>query len=141
MHNHHHHEDLTEVLHQQGLKVTPLRLAMLKVFSETHTPLSAEELTKKLKKVEFDPATLFRCLKKFEEGNIIKAVDLGEGFIRYERVCVEHGHHHHIQCTSCKKIEIVPFCIPKDFENHFLKIGYKNLTHRMDFFGICGACS
>ena len=136
-----HNHDFVEVLHEQGLKSTPLRLALLKIFSETHSPLSAEELVKRLKKLEYDQASLFRCLKKFMEGNLIKSVDLGEGFLRYEAVCHEHGHHHHVMCTGCKKIEIIPFCISKEVETHLKKSGYKNLTHRMDFFGLCGACS
>lgn len=134
-------EDLIQLLHQQGLKSTPLRLALLGIFHDVHTPLSAEDLEKRLKKVDHDPASLFRCLKKFVEGNLLQTIDLGEGFLRYEAICREHEHHHHIQCTNCKQIEIVPFCVPKDFETHLKKIGYKNLTHRMDFFGVCGACS
>ena len=132
---------IIEKLHEKGLKSTPLRLSLMKIFEDSHTPLSVEELEKKLKKLEYDTASLFRCLKKFSESELIRIIDLGEGFLRYEAICHEHGHHHHVMCIICKQIEIIPFCIPKEIESHLKKTGYTNLTHRMDFFGMCKSCS
>lgn len=134
-------ENFTKLLHEKGLKSTPLRLNILEILNRSHRPLSSEELQTKLAKIEHDKATLFRCLKKFSEVDLIKMVDLGEGFLRYEMTCLEHHHHHHVMCVKCKKIEVIPFCIPKSIENHLSEAGYTNLTHRMDFFGLCKKCS
>ncbi len=133
--------EITEQLHAKGLKSTPLRSSLMKIFQDHHSPLSAEELESKLKGLDYDPASLFRCLKKFTEAQLIRVVDLGEGFHRFESICHVHSHHHHVMCNSCKKIETIPFCIPKEIETHLKKTGYSHLTHRMDFFGLCGSCS
>jgi Fur family ferric uptake transcriptional regulator len=133
--------DNSILLHKHGLKVTPLRLAIIEVLGKHHSPLTAEEISSKLTDVEFDRATLFRSLKTFSETELIRGVDLGEGFMRYEIVCKKHDHHHHVMCTSCKKIETIPFCVPPQISNHLLKVGYTNLSHRMDFFGLCNKCS
>lgn len=139
--HHHHHEDVHEILHKKGLKVTPLREALMKVLMKQKSPLSVEEITVKLKGTDFDQATLFRSLKKFADAEIISQIDLGEGFLRFEYSCTEHGHHHHVMCSGCKKITILPFCIPKKFEEFLEKAGYTNITHRMDFTGLCASCS
>jgi Fur family transcriptional regulator, ferric uptake regulator len=129
------------MIHRKGLKSTPLRLAILELLSKTNGPITNEEIAKNLKQLNFDRATLFRSLKTFTDLDLIRAVDLGEGFLRYESNCQNHHHHHHIICTSCKEIAVVPFCIPEKFKNFLIKKGYKNISHRMDFSGICKRCS
>ena len=85
-----------DILRSNGLKNTPLRVALLDFLAQQETPLTAEEIGRSLKKVEFDRASLFRTLKTFTEAGILNMIDLGEGFHRYERNCELHHHHHHI---------------------------------------------
>lgn len=131
----------SDILHSHELKSTPLRLGVLEVLNHVHNPMTAEEITQALPEISFDRATLFRCLKSFTEKGLLHSVDLGEGFLRYERNCDVHHHHHHIRCTLCKSIEIVPFCIPESILKHLKNKGYKEVTHRMDFSGTCSRCS
>jgi Fur family transcriptional regulator, ferric uptake regulator len=137
---HSHDHNFLEQLDNLGLKKTELRLAVLKILGEAKSPLSADEISQKLKRMSFDRATLFRTLKTFSEKNLISSIDLGEGCQRYEINCVTHHHHHHIICSQCKKIEIVPFCIPNEFKDFLTGRGYQEITHRMDFSGICKIC-
>ena len=90
------HDKITARLHEKGLKSTPLRSSLMRIFQDHHSPLSVEEMEKKLRDVDYDPASLFRCLKKFSEAELIRVVDLGEGFLRYESICHVHSHHHHV---------------------------------------------
>lgn len=138
---HAHEHDSELVLRSTGLKVTPLRLAILKVLEHEHAPISAEDLADRLKKVSFDRATLFRTLKTFTEAGILNQIDLGEGFHRFERNCEKHHHHHHIICNSCKEVETLPFCVPDEFLKYLKGRGYKELSHRMDFSGLCKKCA
>lgn len=137
---HQHNQNFETTLREKGLKSTPLRLAILEVLNQAEAPLTAEETAKRLKRIDFDRASLFRSLKTFSESGLINSVDLGEGFQRYEMNCKLHHHHHHIICTSCKEIEVVPFCIPDEFKNYLSRKGYKEVTHRMDFSGLCKRC-
>lgn len=133
--------DTRSLLHSKDLKATPLREAILNAVYKSGKPMSADEITRKLTKVEFDQASLFRSLKALAEKGLLSQVDLGEGFIRYEAHCQEHSHHHHIMCQSCKKITVLPFCIPQEIVDYLKKAGYSNLSHRMDFFGTCKSCT
>jgi Fur family transcriptional regulator, ferric uptake regulator len=137
---HNHTSAIEDVLRNSKLKATPLRLAVLALLSKKNSPLTAEEIGAGLKQVDFDRASLFRTLKTFSQTGLLNMVDLGEGYYRYERNCDLHHHHHHIICTQCKRIEIVPFCIPESFKKFLHSKGYKNITHRMDFSGTCRRC-
>ncbi|MFZ4714346.1 MAG: Fur family transcriptional regulator [Bacteriovoracaceae bacterium] len=135
-----HKHDSEHLLKHHGLKLTPLRKSLLSILQNAQKPLSAEEIARKLKNVDYDRATLFRNLKTFVENHLCDAIDLGEGFQRFE-IHQEAHHSHHIQCTNCKRIEEVHFCVPKEIEEALKKQGYSNISHRMDFFGICKKCS
>lgn len=138
---HTHHDNIREILHEKGLKATPLREKLIEVMKAHHGPMSVEEIKKKLKGIEFDQASLFRSLKKMTEAGIVSQVNLGEGFSRYEYTCLTHDHHHHVMCRLCKDIMVLPFCIPKEFEAWLKKKGFKDIGHRLDFTATCARCS
>jgi Fur family transcriptional regulator, ferric uptake regulator len=137
---HTHHDNVRDILHQKGLKSTPLREKLIHVLKEGHAPMSVDEIGKKLKSFEFDQASLFRTLKKLAEAGVLSQVNLGEGFVRYEYACLTHDHHHHVMCTECKKITVLPFCIPPEIEVWLKKKGYTNIGHRLDFHAVCAEC-
>lgn len=138
---HTHHENIRDILHEKGLKATPLREKLLEVLKKNHGPMSVEEIGKKLKGIDYDQASLFRSLKKLSEAGIVSLINLGEGFSRYEFTCLTHHHHHHVMCTICKKISVLPFCIPPEFEAWLKKQGYRNIEHRLDFHATCARCT
>ncbi len=137
---HTHHNNIRDILHEKGLKATPLREKIIEVLKKNHRPMSAEEISKKLKGLEFDQASLFRSLKKLSEVEVLTMINLDEGFARYEYKCLTHHHHHHVMCTKCKKITVLPFCIPPEFESWLKKRGYTNIGHRLDFHALCPEC-
>lgn len=138
---HTHHDNIRDILHQKGLKSTPLREKLIQVLKKTHGPMSVEEIGKKLKGIDYDQASLFRTLKKLSESGVLSQINLGEGFTRYEYTCLTHDHHHHVMCTDCRKIMVLPFCIPPEFENWLKKKGFTNIGHRLDFSATCPDCS
>lgn len=138
---HAHHNNIREILHQKGLKSTPLREKLILLLKKSRGPLSVEEIGKKLKGIDYDQASLFRTLKKLTSTGVLSQVNLGEGFARYEFTCLTHDHHHHVMCTTCKKIMVLPFCIPPKFENWLKEKGYTNIGHRLDFSATCPDCN
>lgn len=137
---HTHHDNVRDILHQRGLKATPLREKIIQVLKGKQGPLSAEEIGKKLKGIVYDQASLFRTLKKLSEAGVLSQINLGEGFARYEYACLQHDHHHHVICSECKSITVLPFCIPPEFEQWLKKKGYRHINHRLDFVAVCPEC-
>ena len=124
-----------------GLKVTPPRVAILHAFKKEHVPLSAQELFEAVSREGVDMATVYRTIKTLEEAGIIRRVD-----IRKEALCYElaEGHHHHIVCTDCGRIEDVHECHIGELVKKIVSQskGFKNVTeHTFELFGICKDCS
>ncbi len=127
-------------LKESGLKLTSSRKVVLNTFLKHHGPFGAEELHKKFLSKQCDLTTVYRILSSLEEVSLIARCDLGDGIARYELIHEDH-HHHHLICTDCKKLEVIEDCkVDESFERIGKKRGFKNLSHRLEFFGICPEC-
>ena len=59
--------------------------------------------------------------------------------MRYE---FNHGdhHHHHLICRICQKVETLDLCVVDALERLVKQRGYAEITHQLEFFGICPDC-
>ena len=73
---------------------------------------------------------------------MIKRFDFGDGVARFELLAEgDDGHHHHLICTQCAMIVEVEECFPPEFEEKIAaKNGFRTVSHKLEFFGVCGAC-
>ena len=127
-----------DILLRHKLSQTPIRASILTILIENHGPFSAEEISNRIENEEFDPATLFRNLKKLTDLNILRATRIDEDFSRYE---LNTGHHHHhFRCTSCGNIESIDDCVVKDFISSLESKGYSEIKHHLEFTGRCPKC-
>ncbi len=136
-------EEIPSMLREAGLKVTKPRVALLQIMMRDHGPFTAEEMHERLSKpknaAHCDLVTIYRCLSKFESLGLVTRCDFGDGTVRYEILHKGH-HHHHIICRVCKKVEPLPECPVDDRSFRFPKMGYKEVIHRLEFFGVCPSC-
>jgi Fur family ferric uptake transcriptional regulator len=91
------------------------------------------------KSPNYNESTIFRGIKQFKDKNIISEVELNEGFKRYEVKPVNH-HHHFIKCKVCEEIKTLNQCNLSFFIKQIKQLGFKNIDHKIEFFGICGKC-
>ena len=127
----------TEVLKKAKLSTTKARKSILEFLIDHHGPFSVEELHKEVS--DCDYATVYRCMKKFEEHGIVRRCEFGDSISRYEYQNCDH-HHHHIMCKKCRKIATVEYCFVKEMEKMLTDRGYKDVSHTLEFFGICKEC-
>ena len=124
-----------------GLKETPARLAIISIFEANHSPLSAEDIWKKIKSKKVNLATIYRNILSLEKGGVLTRIDLRKSSNYYELKDTLH-HHHHITCSTCGTFEDIELCdeelSSKALENS-LKFS-KILDHSLEFFGICKKC-
>jgi Fur family ferric uptake transcriptional regulator len=132
-------------LKEAKLSVTPTRMGILFLLTDSHRVWSIEQLLEALKKKSKKETslvftTVYRCLLKLEEAGIVRAADLGDGVSRYEyNACDEH-HHHHVVCKTCGSIEPLADCDIQVLENAVKKMGYQDIGHRLEFSGLCKNC-
>lgn len=136
-----------ELLKKSALKVTDIRVGLLTLLHEGQHPQSAEDLYSRmptaLKKLgsrkSADLVTVYRNLKSFLEAGLVQSTELGTGRKLYEWLDQSH-HHHHVICRMCGRVDTLEVC---GLDQHFKdirKMGYADLTHRLEFFGVCASC-
>lgn len=128
-----------QTLREHQHRVTEPRKAILTVLTREHGPFTAEELHARMEKGMCDLVTVYRCLAAMEEINLVRRCDFGDGAYRYEFNTGEH-HHHHIVCRSCHSVQTIDLCVADGLERMARQMGYTNVTHLLEIFGICPQC-
>ena len=133
---------LTGRLRRQARKITGPRAAILEILRRHPHPLTNREIFAALARGQCDLATIYRAMHLLEEMGMVKRFDFGDGAARYELVGEgDDGHHHHLVCTRCAEVIEIAECFPGEIERHIAAAnGFKGVTHKLEFFGICPAC-
>lgn len=134
--------ELAERLRQKSHKLTGPRQAILAVLRKSPHPLSNKQIGEALPKDECDLATVYRSTRLLENLGMVKRFDLGDGVARYELLSEgDDGHHHHLICTRCAEVIEIEECFTRELEERVAsRNGFKAVTHRLEFFGVCPAC-
>ena len=139
-------ENCREILSQYGIHKTKSKISILMELSQSHEPMSAQQIFEKLESC--DLSTVFRTLTQFKDKGIISEVNLNEGFLRYELTVDDHQHkhddhhhHHYVICRNCKKIAQIQGCDISIFEKAIASLGFTQMEHRLEFSGLCSKCS
>lgn len=86
-----------------------------------------------------DYSSVFRAITQLEREGVVDRIDLGEGHVRFE---VRDGHHEHIRCERCGRVDEVPGCVLDDVVAHTqTTTGFTVTSHQVVFAGLCGDCS
>lgn len=118
-------------------RINKISTTILNVLAKSHTPVAALDL---LKKVKANKTTIYRDLDNLlKQGKIIE-LDFGDRTKRYEVSGLNH--HHHLVCKSCKKVEEIEMSdlLGKQEKRLENSTGFKNVSHSLEFYGICPGC-
>jgi Fe2+ or Zn2+ uptake regulation protein len=125
---------------EKAMRVTSPRLVMLKVLAAAKQPLSAEQLHEAAGDDKLDLVTIYRSLGAMDDAGIVQRHPLERGRSLYALVTPGH-HHHHVICRRCGRIDRLPGCDTSRLEAAARTKGYAELTHIMEIYGICPACT
>lgn len=137
-----HMPELTERLRRKARKVTGPRQAILEILRHHPHPMSNKEIFALLPKGDGDLATVYRSLHLLESMKMVKRFDLGDGVARFELLAEgDDGHHHHLVCMRCSTVVEIEECFTQELEERIAeRNGFKSITHKLEFFGICPQC-
>jgi Fur family ferric uptake transcriptional regulator len=136
-------EILEDFIAGKGLRYTPQREEILKIFLSVERHLSADELHKivKRKNPNIGYVTVYRTMKLLAEAGLCNEADFGDGIARYEHL-YGHEHHDHLICTGCGKYEEVMKPEIERLQDELAKErGFIPMKHKLQIFGICGKCA
>ena len=134
-------EIIIQKLRDSGHRITPQRLAIVKILAKSENHPSVENIYEEIKK-DYSTMSLATVYKNIE---LIKSVgevlELGfpEGSNRYDGN--KPVPHPHVICIKCKKIFDPDLDSLDEMQKEVaLETNFKILYHRLDFFGICSNC-
>jgi Fe2+ or Zn2+ uptake regulation protein len=130
-------EELTVAFRQQGLKITPQRVAIFKVLHDNRTHPTAdavfEALAESLPTISL--RTVYQTLNDLAEMGELQALDLGVGAVRFDANVDEH---HHLVCDGCGTILDVALDVSSLAPSPLT--GFAVDRAQVIFHGRCAAC-
>jgi len=133
--------EMKDSLKRNNYKVTPQRLAILKILAYNTNHLKIDEIYEILRKnfPTTSPATVYKTVAILKELNEILEIQYSSEGNRYDGV--NPISHPHICCTQCKKVFDIQGLNIFDLIITLKKqTGFAIHDIRMDVSGICPAC-
>lgn len=121
------------------MRVTKPRVAILNSLIRRQIPASIEQIHEDIDKESCDLVTVYRCLAAFESIGLVRRSFLHNGTSMYE-LAAGNPQHYHIICKACGKAERVDYFSVEGMERLLRDRGYTDLSHLVEFFGVCPAC-
>ena len=135
--------DLTlSSLQDNGHRITKVRKEVVRIFSQTSMPLSANKMEEMLFKsgLSVNKTTIYRELQFLLTKGYLVKVYLHPKEVSYESS--ELKHHHHLVCDGCEEVDNVTNCLATDLEEDtYKKKGFKIKRHTLEFYGTCSSCA
>ena len=97
-------EEISRILVDKGLKVTPQRIAVYKAVIHLNNHPTAESIIKYIKKTypNISTATVYKVLDVLTANGMIKRVKTEKDIMRYDAILENH---HHLYCAETDRIE------------------------------------
>ncbi len=134
--------ELADKLRGRDRRITGQRRAILDILRQHPHPLTNKQIHGALTDRPCDLATIYRSMKLLVETGLVERFDFGDGIARFE-LAGHHatGHHHHLICQRCADVVEIEDCFVADLQRRIAeKHGYIDVTHKLEFFGICPDC-
>ncbi|MDR3567993.1 MAG: transcriptional repressor [Syntrophobacteraceae bacterium] len=128
-------------LRDLGFRITPQRLAIFEVLSRREDHPGAEQIYSEVKQnfPTTSIATIYKTLAFLKSIGEVLELEFSGDCNRYDGR-IPHPHPHLI-CIKCKKIVDPELAsLASMTEKLARQSGYRLLSHRLDFYGICPGC-
>ena len=132
--------NIPDVLREKGLKVTPQRMAIYTMLSNTHSHPSAETIYKTLlpDNPTISLATIYKTLDSFKTAGLVQELSVGNGRSNYDADVTPHPH---IVCRCCSSIQDFQFEAMGSLRSSVAeKTGFIVENEQLTFYGICPEC-
>ena len=126
---------------ERGFRLTPQRMAVVKILASDEEHLSAENIYERVK-ADFpftSLATIYKTLTLLKGLGEVMELGFVDDSNRYDGA--RPYPHPHLICTKCRTILDPDLPALSELpEKLAKKTGYHILEHRLDFFGVCPQC-
>lgn len=134
-------EQMTIRLKERDFRLTPQRMAVLKILASSDGHPSVERIYEQVRR-DFPTtsiATVYKTVALLRELGEVLELGFPDGSNRYDGS--KPFPHPHVICTKCKTIRDPELNGLTDLTKEVCQeTGFRVITHRVDFFGVCRTC-
>ena len=124
-------------LELRGHRITRSRRRVLEALVETPAHFTVEDVLQRARGV--GRATVFRTMKLLQDLNVVCRVLMEDGSLHYR--LSTRGHHHHLVCRSCGRVEDFSTCDVSGLVNQLAQTtSYEIEGHWLEVYGRCASC-
>ncbi|MCF8051364.1 MAG: transcriptional repressor [Desulfobacterales bacterium] len=135
------YETIIQKLRDSGHKITPQRLAIVKILARSEGHPSVENIHSQIAKdfPTMSLATVYRNIVLIKSLGEVLELGFPDGSNRYDGN--KPYPHPHVICIKCKKIVDPDLDSLDEMKKEVeLETDFTVLNHRLDFFGLCSNC-
>jgi Fur family ferric uptake transcriptional regulator len=135
-------ETAAAALQEAGVRITPQRLAIAEALMNGRKQMSANELFDRVRRKHpyIGRATVFRSLDMLAEAGVAQRIERQGHVSAY--VWCEPGHHHHLVCSRCGRVEELTEEMVEPLIANIAKRRRFQVNHAtLDFYGVCRICA
>jgi len=134
-------ERLYQALQELGYRLTPQRLMVIEIITESTDHISAEDIYGRVRAryPHINISTIYRTLELLKQLGLVTVTDMGDGCITYHYT--DKGHHHHLICHRCgAKLELDESLFVSLKKALIKEYGFQADLRHLAIFGRCKAC-
>ena len=137
---------LSNTLARRGVRVTGARRAVLDVLARSPLPLTVSQIHERVGVKRTNVVSVYRTVNLLAGMGLLRTTDSVRGSRRYELPEEYTGHHHHLICQVCGRIEDLQGCLIDDQAlarlNHRVRSRrhFRVTNHELHLFGLCQEC-
>jgi Fe2+ or Zn2+ uptake regulation protein len=133
-------EDLREQFNKVGLRFTPQREAVWRLFENDPAGFTIAQATVILGLQKIGQTTVYRTIRALQDLGYLKWVHADGGEHRF--VAARPGHCHMLVCRLCRKAVACSDCDLSLLEKLISKeTGFVVEGHHLEFYGLCPTCA
>lgn len=139
------HEAALELVRDAGQRYTRQRRRLVELLVTAGGPVSIPQILRDGR--ELKQSSVYRNLADLEQAGVVRRVASDDEYGRYELGEELTGHHHHLICSSCGRMNDVglPQRVEKELDTALdrlaRKAGFASVVHRLDLVGLCRDCA
>lgn len=138
------HRQVESRLAEKDTRYTRGRRTVVDALADADGPRSAAELSPMVSDVPL--SSLYRTLSVLEDAGVVTPHLATKGIARYELAEWLMGHHHHLVCVECDRVEDVE--VSAEREDRLKELveaiahdsGFVATSHALEIEGTCGRC-
>jgi len=134
-------DEMITSLKEQGHRLTPQRMAVLKILAADEGHPSVEQIYERVK-TDFPMtslATIYKTVTLLKEMGEVLELGFSDDSNRYDGN--KPYPHPHLICVKCRSIVDPKVATLSELRQEVARsTGYQIVSHRLDFFGICSQC-